>query len=192
MLINLIEEKCLPLSCVPVEHGMPTWLNQSLMLPLCIVTLEVWMPLDPILLRRSSLHPCRRLCGTWKLAVPRAAGASFPWVVCQCFLTKFPWFSWKSPETLKILQRGSFMSHSKQTQLQSHVFERDVGSRCQQICEHAQRETVWRAAGEQGEAWWTVLAVGCSRGAQRWRAVVEKRGLEVAENVDEGTGGSWA
>lgn len=72
------------------------------------------------------------------------------------------------------------------------MFERDVGSRRQQICEHAQRETVRRAAGEQGETRWTVLAMGCSRRAQRWRAVVEKRGLEVAENVDEGTGGGRA
>lgn len=44
------------------------------------------------------------------------------------------------------------------------------------------------AAGEQGEMQWTVLTMGHSSRAERWRAVVEKRGLEVAENVEERTG----
>lgn len=44
----------LPLPCVPVGHGTPTCLKESLMLPLSVVTAEAWMPPDPVPLWRPS------------------------------------------------------------------------------------------------------------------------------------------
>lgn len=60
-------------------HGTPACLKQSLILPLTVVTAEVWMPPDPLL--------CGGLAG-WCPAepchghhVPRAAGVPFPGAV---------------------------------------------------------------------------------------------------------------